>query len=115
MPSTPAGRDINASANSSCAQPPSPPSGLLRAFARLVSSVGGVSANFALPRARAFANPEPTPNFSHARGFLSKYNYTEYFTVKTSRLAHSGQYDTIITRKNLNEIKKRVNVENKNR
>ena len=61
MPSTPAGRDINASANSSCAQPPPPR--LLRAFARLVSYVGGVSANFALPRGRAFANPELTPNF----------------------------------------------------
>ena len=94
---------------------PSPPR-LLRAFARLVSSVGGVSANFALPRGRAaFANPELTPNFCHARGFQSEYNYTEYFTVKTSRLAHSGQYDTIITRKNLNEIIKKVNVENKNR
>ena len=68
---------------------------------------GGASANFALPRGRAFASPGPTPNFWHARGFLSEYNYTEYFIGKTSRLAHSGQYDTIITRKNLNEIKKK--------
>ena len=54
------GRDINASANFSCAHPPP---GLMRAFARLVSSGGGASANFALPRGRAFASPGPTPNF----------------------------------------------------
>ena len=30
----------------------------------------------------------PTPNFWHARSFLSQYNYTEDFTGKTSRLAY---------------------------
>ena len=49
---------------------------------------GGAFANFALPVGRAFANPGATPSFGHARGFLSKYNYTEDFTGKTSRLAH---------------------------
>ena len=67
---------------------PSPNPGLMRAFVHLVSPGGGAFANFALPVGRAFANPGATPSFRHARGFLSKYNYTEDFTGKTSRLAH---------------------------
>ena len=51
-------------------------------------SRGGAFVNFALPVGRAFANPGATPSFRHARGFLSKYNYTEDFTGKTSRLGH---------------------------
>ena len=58
MPSTPAGRDINVSANSSYTQ--SPP-GYCGAFARLVSPGGGASANCALPGGRAFANPGDNP------------------------------------------------------
>ena len=70
--------------------PPIPPPhpGLMGAFVRLVSPGGGAFANFALPVGRAFANLGATPTFRHARGFLSKYNYTEDFTGKTSRLAH---------------------------
>ena len=45
-------------------------------------SRGGAFVNFALPVGRAFANPGATPSFRHARGFLSKYNYTEDFTGK---------------------------------
>ena len=80
---------LNGSANSSCAQSPPPPNpGLMGAFVRLVSPGGGAFANFALPVGRAFANPGATPSFRHARGFLSKYNYTDDFTGKTSKLAH---------------------------
>ena len=69
---------------------PSPPlnPGLMGAFVHLLSPGGGAFANFALPVGRAFANLGATPSFRHARGFLSKYNYTEDFTGKTSRLAH---------------------------
>ena len=70
---------------------PSPPHpGLMGAFVHLVSRGGGAFANFELPVGRAFANPGATPSFRHARarGFLSKYNFTEDFTGKTSRLAH---------------------------
>ena len=34
------------------------------------------------PGARHLPTPGPFPSFSHARGFLSKYNYTEGFTGK---------------------------------
>ena len=47
----------NASVNSNCALPPSPP-GNCRAFARLVSPGGGALANLARPRDRAVDNPE---------------------------------------------------------
>ena len=40
------------------------------------------------PGAGHLPTPGPTPNFWHARGFLSEYNYIEDFTGKTSRLAH---------------------------
>ena len=47
---------------------------------------------FALPGGRAFANPRPFPRFSHARGFLSEYNYTEGFTGKKADwLIYQGQ------------------------
>ena len=52
---------LNASVNSSCAQPqhfPPPPPGYCGAFASLVSPGGGAFANFALPGDRVFANPE---------------------------------------------------------
>ena len=68
--------------------PPPPNPGLMGAFVHLVSPGGGAFANFALPVGRAFANPGATPSFRHARGFLSKYNYTDDFTGKTSKLAH---------------------------
>ena len=63
---------------------PSSPPGYCGAFTRLVSPRGGAFANFALPGDWAFANP----GASKAHGFLSKYNYTEDFTGKKSRLAH---------------------------
>ena len=49
----------NASVNSSCAQPPSPPplQGYCGAYALLVSPGDGAFANFTLPGSRAFANP----------------------------------------------------------
>ena len=49
---------VNASVNSTCAQPPP---GYCGAFARLVSPGGGAFANFALPGGRAFANPRTIP------------------------------------------------------
>ena len=70
---------LNGSANSSCAQSPTPKPGLMGAFVRLVSPGGGAFAKFALPVGRAFANPGATPSFRHARGFLSKYNYTGFY------------------------------------
>ena len=51
----------NASVNSTCAQPPPPPRGYCRVFARLVSPGGGAFANVALPGGRAFANPRANP------------------------------------------------------
>ena len=50
----------NASVNSPCAQPPTPPC-YCGPFARLVSPWGGAFANFALPGGRAFANPPAIP------------------------------------------------------
>ena len=38
--------------------PPPLPPGYCRAFAHLVSTGGGIFANFALPGGRTFANPE---------------------------------------------------------
>ena len=46
---------VNASVNSTCAQPPPP--GNCGAFARLVRPGSGAFANFALPGGRALANP----------------------------------------------------------
>ena len=40
---------------------PPPPTSSCEAFARLVSPEGGAFANFALPGARAFANPAGIP------------------------------------------------------
>ena len=56
------------------------------AFVRLVSPGSGAFANFALPVGRAFANLGATPSFRHARGFLSKYNYTEDFTGNNKQI-----------------------------
>ena len=53
---------VNASVNSTCAQPPPPrPPGYYGAFGRLVSPGGGAFANFALPGGRAFANARAIP------------------------------------------------------
>ena len=52
---------LNASVNSSCVRPPSPPPGCCGAFARLISPGGGVFANFVPPTGRAFANPGTNP------------------------------------------------------
>ena len=68
----------NASVNCSCAQSP----------ICLPCQSGSGVANFALPEDQAFTNPGPPPSFWHTHGFLSKYNYTEDFTGKTSKLAH---------------------------
>ena len=71
-----------------CAPPPAPP-GYCGAFACLVSPGGGVFANFVLPGGRALANLGAIPEVGkHARGLLSKYNYTEDFSGKESRLTH---------------------------
>ena len=74
---------VNASVNSSRAQPP-PPSGLLRGICP--PSVPGVGHLQILPCPGA--GHLPTPSFSHARGFLSEFSYTQDFTWKASRLAH---------------------------
>ena len=60
----------------------------MEAFVRLVSPGGGAFANFALPVGRAFANPDATPSFRHARGFLSKYT--------TQRILLEKQADWLI-------------------
>ena len=52
---------VNASVNSTCAQPPHPSPGYCGAFACLVSPGGGAFANFALPGGRAFANAQAIP------------------------------------------------------
>ena len=70
----------NASVNSSCAQPPPPPPhGYCGAFAPLVSPRGGAFANFVLLGAGHLPTPGPLVSFSHARSFLSEYNYSEGF------------------------------------
>ena len=77
----------HASVNSTCAQPPPLP-GLLRGICLPWQSRGwGIKLQILrCPWARALHLL--TPNSWHARSFLSDYNYTEDFTVKTSRLAH---------------------------
>ena len=74
---------INASVNSSCAQPPSP---LFRATvghlpALSVPGVGHLQI-LHFPGAGHLPIPGPFPSFWHARGFLSESDYTEGFTGK---------------------------------
>ena len=76
------GKDkFNASVNSTYAQPLSP--GYCRAFARLVSPVGGAFANFPLPGGRASANSGAIPELSNTHA-VSYQNVAG----KKSRLAH---------------------------
>ena len=49
------------------------------AFAPLVSPGGGAFANFVLLGAGHLPTPGPLASFSHARSFLSEYNYSEGF------------------------------------
>ena len=63
-----------ASVNSTCTQHIPPPGLRGEGIWPPCQSGGGAFANFALPEARAFANP--------ARGFLSEYYYSESFTGK---------------------------------
>ena len=67
-------RTGNAAVNSSCAQPPPPPTGKGGVFARLVTPGGGAFENFTLPGARAFANPEL---LTRTRFPIRILNYTE--------------------------------------
>ena len=79
---------INASVNSSCAQPPPPFRATVEHLPAM--SVPGVGHLQILhcPGAGHLPTPGPFPSFWHAHCFLSEYNYTEGFTGKKSRLAH---------------------------
>ena len=71
---------------------PSLPPGYCGAFACLVSPGGGAFANFVLPGGPGhLPTSGPFPSFWHARGLLSKYNYTEDFSGKESRLFHPSR------------------------
>ena len=71
---------INASVNSTCTQaPPRATAGHLHALS--VPGVGHLQI-LHCPGAGHSPTPGPFPRFSHARGFLSEYNYTEGFTGK---------------------------------
>ena len=71
--------EANASVNSSCAHTPPLPPGYCGAFAPLVSPAGGAFANFVLLGAGHLPTLGPLASFSHARSFLSEYNYSEGF------------------------------------
>ena len=81
---------VNASVNSTCAQPPPP--GNCGAFARLVRPGSGAFANFALPGGRALANP-----LADSRAFDT----------------HAVFYQNITTQKVL--LEKKTLIETKNR
>ena len=76
---------LNASVNSSCAQPPLATAGHLSDLS--VPGVGHLQI-LHCPGAGHLPTAGPFPNFWHVHSFLSEYNYTEGFTGKKSRLAH---------------------------
>ena len=65
-----------------------PPPGYCGAFARLVSTGGGVFANFALPGGWAFANPRAILEFLTRTRFPIRIELHRRFYWKKSRLAH---------------------------
>ena len=81
-----------ASVNSTCAQPPPPPSrpGYCGAFARLVRPGGGAFANFALPGGRAFASPGAIPELLTRRQFpneIGAVDVNQRFLVQLNQIS----------------------------
>ena len=74
-------RTTYASVNSTCAQAPPPRATAEHLHALSVPGVGHLQI-LHCPGAGHSPTPGPFPRFSHARGVLSEYNYTEGFTEK---------------------------------
>ena len=86
---------VHQSIPSAPSPPPSPHLGLLRGICPPFQPRGWVFTNFALSGGRHLPTPGLFPSFWAARGFLSKYHYTEDYWKKRRTQGCNGMFSIL--------------------